>query len=151
VRESVSHCVRRAGLVLDGEIEAQQFANPVVLGNRGEALVKEVLEAVVVRLDGESVPPQVRPPMPNSEDEADELAFICRQGAMARRDRSTEERDQVRVLDEHGPEAIRGHIAFHDEGLGEVGKSQYGGRRHRVFEGSESRLGVGGPEEPVLL
>ena len=42
-----------------------------MLRDRGKALVEEVLEAVVVRLDDEVVPPEVRSPVAYGEDEAD--------------------------------------------------------------------------------
>jgi hypothetical protein len=60
-REGVSHDVRGLGLVFDAEVEAQQLADPMVLRDRGKSLVEQVLEAVVVHLDGEAPPPQVRP------------------------------------------------------------------------------------------
>jgi hypothetical protein len=75
-RESVSHRVRRAGLVLHGEVEAQQFADQVMLRDRGEALVEEVLEAVVVRLDEEAAPLEVWSPVADGEDEADQLPLV---------------------------------------------------------------------------
>jgi hypothetical protein len=40
----------------------------MVLRDRGEALVEEVLEAIVVRLDNEAPPLEVRPPMPDRLD-----------------------------------------------------------------------------------
>lgn len=57
VREGVDHCVRRARLVLNGEVEAEQLAHPMMPRNGGEALVEEVLQAVVVHLDDEAAPP----------------------------------------------------------------------------------------------
>jgi hypothetical protein len=37
VREGVDHCVRRARLVLNGEVEAEQLAHPMMPRNGGEA------------------------------------------------------------------------------------------------------------------
>jgi hypothetical protein len=48
----------------------------MVLWDYGKALVEQVLEAVVVRLDGEVPPPQVRLLMPYGLDKADELPLI---------------------------------------------------------------------------
>jgi hypothetical protein len=56
--QRVCHDVHRAWLVLDGEIEAQQFVDPMALWNNGgQALVQQVLQAVVVRLNAKTVNP----------------------------------------------------------------------------------------------
>jgi hypothetical protein len=55
--EGVGHCVRCSRLVLDGEVETEELAHPMVLRNGGQALVEKVLEAVVVRFDDEAAPP----------------------------------------------------------------------------------------------
>jgi hypothetical protein len=47
-----------------------------MLRDRGEALVEELLQTVVVRLDEEAASPQVRPPVPHHLDKADELALV---------------------------------------------------------------------------
>jgi hypothetical protein len=57
--ESVDDSVCGARPILPREIEAQELPDPVVLWNRSKALVEEVLEAIVVRLDDEA-PPQCR-------------------------------------------------------------------------------------------
>jgi len=149
--ESVSYRVRCARLVFHREVETQQLADPVMLRDRGEALVEEVLEAVVVRLDDEAASPKVQALVTYGEDEADQLPLISRQRAMVGGHRPTEERDGVAVLDEYRPEAIRGRITLHDEGLGEVRERQHRCRRHSPFEGEESRVGVVVPGETFLL
>jgi hypothetical protein len=40
-------------------------------------LVEEVLQTVVVGLDDEAPPPEIRPPVSYRLDEADELALVC--------------------------------------------------------------------------
>jgi len=77
-REGVRHDVGCPGLVLDGEVEAEQLANPMVLGNGGKALIQQKLEAMVVRLDEEVAAPQIWPPVPHCEHEANELPLIRR-------------------------------------------------------------------------
>jgi hypothetical protein len=67
--------VHGARPVLHREIEAQELADPVVLRDRGEALIEEVLQAVVVGFDDEA-PPEIRAPMPYHLDEADELTPV---------------------------------------------------------------------------
>lgn len=56
-RKSVSHRVKAARLVLDGELKPQKLANPMMLGYGHQALVEEELEAVVVCLDDEGASP----------------------------------------------------------------------------------------------
>jgi hypothetical protein len=111
----------------------------MVLWDCDKALVEQVLEAVVVCLDGEAPPPQVRPPMPYGLDKADELPLISGERAMARRHRPAVERDGMAILDQHRAEAIGRRVALDNEWLGEVRQCQHWGRRHRPFEGTESR------------
>jgi hypothetical protein len=62
--------------VLHREIEAQELADPVALRDGGEALVEEVLQAVVVGLDDEAPSPEIWPPVSYRLDEADELTLV---------------------------------------------------------------------------
>ena len=48
--------IHRPGFILDGEVKVEQLSDPVMLWDRHEALVEEVLEAVVVRPDKEVAP-----------------------------------------------------------------------------------------------
>ena len=75
----------------------------MVLRNHRQPLIKQILEAVVVRLDEEGAPPQVRSLVPDRMDKADEL--IGRQGGVMRRGRSTEESYRPFVLEKHCTEA----------------------------------------------
>ena len=97
-----------------------------MMWDRREALIEEVLEAVVVRLDVEATFPQVRPPMPHNHDEANELPLICRKGAVSWHHWTAEESDQMRLLDEDRLEAVGRRVAIDDEGLAEVQKGQTG-------------------------
>jgi hypothetical protein len=74
--EGIGDDVRGARPVLHREIEARELAYPVVLRDGGEALIVEVLQAVVVGLDDEAPPPEIRPPVSYRLDEADELALV---------------------------------------------------------------------------
>jgi hypothetical protein len=49
-----------------------------MLRNGRQALIEEVLEAIVVCLDDEVSPPQVRPPMSYGKHKPDEFALIGR-------------------------------------------------------------------------
>ena len=86
--QRVGDCVRRAGLVFYGEVEAQQFANPVVLRNGGQALVQQVLQAVVICLDSETAPPEVWSPVAYCLNQTNKLTLVGSQGLMSRRHRT---------------------------------------------------------------
>ena len=58
----------------------------MVLRNRRQPLIKQILEALVVRLDEEGAPPQVRSPVPDRMDKADELTLVGGQCTVARSD-----------------------------------------------------------------
>jgi len=64
--EGVRRGVEAARAILHGEVEPEQLAEPLVLWVRGQPLVEEVLQAVVVGADQEAAPPEVGPPMPHS-------------------------------------------------------------------------------------
>jgi len=50
-REGVGRGVEAPRTILHGEVEAEQLAEPLVLRDRGQPLVEEVLQAVVVGAD----------------------------------------------------------------------------------------------------
>jgi len=129
--ESVGHRVQRARPVLDREVKPQELADPMVLRDRGQALVEEVFEAVVVRLDDEATAPKIRPPVPHRLDETNQLAFICGEGAVTGSDGSAEEGDRVAVLNEHRAKPMRRGVAFDDEDLGKVRHGEYRGAGDR--------------------
>jgi hypothetical protein len=97
--EGIGDDVRGARPVLHREIEAQELAYPVMLRDGGEALVEEVLQTVVVGLDDEAPPPEMRPLVLYRLDEADELALICGLRAVARHHMPAEESDRMALLD----------------------------------------------------
>jgi hypothetical protein len=47
-RQGVDHHVRGTGLILDTEVEAKEFAHPLVLRDRRESLVRQVFQTKVV-------------------------------------------------------------------------------------------------------
>ncbi|XP_021317213.1 uncharacterized protein LOC110435676 [Sorghum bicolor] len=123
----------------------------MVLGNRGEALVEEVFQTVVVRLDDEAPPPEVRPPVPHGLDEADELALVGGQRAVTGCHWSAEERDWVALLSQDRPKPDGRRVTFDGEQLGEVRHGEDGGGRDGGFEGRERRRGCVVPGEALLL
>ena len=76
--------------LLDGEIEAEQLTDPLVLRDHQQALVQKELQAVVVNTDQKMAPPQVRTLVAHSLHQADELPFIRRKLEMARSEWSAE-------------------------------------------------------------
>ena len=78
----------------------------MVLGNRGEPLIQQILQTVVVHLDDELATPQIQPPMSYGVYKANELPFVGGEGAMARRDGAADEGDRVGGLYEHRAEAV---------------------------------------------
>ena len=64
--------------ILDGEVEPEQLAKPLVLRHGGQPLVQEELQAVVVGADEEPTPLQVRAPVPDGLHQPDELALVGR-------------------------------------------------------------------------
>jgi hypothetical protein len=78
----------------------------VVLWNRHKALIEEVHEAAVVGLDDEATPPQVRAPVVDRLDQADELAFIRGKGSVSWRNGPAEEGDRVSLLDKNSAETV---------------------------------------------
>ena len=75
--QGVGDRVEAAGAVLDGEVEAEELADPLMLRHGGESLIKQELQAVVVRAHTERPAPQIRPPLAHRLDQPDQLAAYC--------------------------------------------------------------------------
>jgi hypothetical protein len=123
--QRVGDDVRRARLVLDGEIEAQQLANPKVLRNGGQALVQQILQDVVICLDCETAPPEVWPLVAHRLDQTNELTLVGCQGLMSRCHRPAEEGDRMPLLDEDNTKPVGRRIALDDKGLVEGRHSEH--------------------------
>jgi hypothetical protein len=83
--------VEKARTVLDGEIEAEELVDPLVLRNGGEPLVWQELQVVVIRANMESSPPEIGPPMAHGLDQPDELVLVRRDLLMTSSERAAEE------------------------------------------------------------
>ena len=70
----------------------------MMLWNRREPLIQQVLEAVVVGFNDEPASPKVWPPVPDRHDEPNGLPFVGRQRLMSGCDSPTEKSDGVAVL-----------------------------------------------------
>ena len=87
----------------------------MVLGDRGESLVEEIFQTVVVCLDDKAPPPEIRPPVPHGLDEADELALVGGQRAVAGRHWPAEEGDWVALLSQDRPKPDGRRVALDGE------------------------------------
>ena len=123
----------------------------MMLWDRREALVEEKFEVVVVRVHQEAASPEIRTPMMDGVDKADQFPFVGGEGTVSRHDGPAEVGDRVFLLDEHCPETVGRRIALDDERPVEVRQGQNRSRGDRGFEGLECRGGVDGPAEPFLL
>jgi hypothetical protein len=71
----------------------------------GQALIKQIFEVIVLSLDHECAAPEIRSPMANRMDEADELALVGRELCVACDDGPTEEGDRPCALVQDGAKA----------------------------------------------
>jgi hypothetical protein len=78
-------------VILDGEVEAEELADPLVLRDGGEVLVQQELEAVVVHTHMERPTPKVRSPVAHRLDQPDKLALVCHELVMASGEGAAEE------------------------------------------------------------
>lgn len=99
----------------------------------------------------ESPAPEIRPPMPNGENEADELAFVGGEGLVPRRNGAAEEGHGMGALHQNSPETVRRRVALHDERLAKVGQCQDRSRRNGELQSGESSLSLLGPGEPLFF
>ena len=114
-RKGVGRGVEAPRTILHGEVEAEQLAEPLVLGDRGQPLVEEVLQAVVVGADQEAAPPQVGPLVLPSLYQANKLPLVGRQLDMAGGERPTEEGQGFGPLVEYGAKPSDGGVAVDHE------------------------------------
>jgi hypothetical protein len=84
--------------------------------------------------------------MADSEDQTDELALICNELGMVRRDLLAKEGDGTITLMKYGAEARLRCVAFDNEVVTEVRQMEH----RRVLERTESRLRLLHPSEAGL-
>ena len=137
--QCVGHGVKTARPILDGEVEAEELADPLVLRYGRQPLIQEELQAVVVRANVEGPSPQVWPPMTNGLHKANELPLVCRQLKMAWSERPAEESEGPIALMKHGAEPGARGVTVHHERAVEVGHLEDGARREGPLEGLERR------------
>lgn len=123
----------------------------MVLGNRGEALVQDVLERLVVSADHKGASPKVWAPVAHRLREPDQLSLICCKAAVSGRQSTAEEGDGAVVQVQDRPYSGPGRVALDYEGLVEVREREGGSRGERLLQLLEGDVGVSGPQEGVLL
>lgn len=92
----------------------------MVLWNHGQLLIKEVLEAVVIRANHKRMAPKIWSPMPGNLNQSNQFALIGGQLGMAWHDGFAEEGNGPYALVQHGTKAGARGITFHKERLGEI-------------------------------
>jgi hypothetical protein len=73
-----------------------------------------ILEATEVDAHHELAPPQIRPPVPNGEDLANQFLLIVNESTVAWSNRSAEEVQLVLVLEQPRAKPVRRSVAFDD-------------------------------------
>lgn len=76
VGQGVNDDVGAAGHVFHCEVKAQQFANPMVLWDSHQSLIKQKFEAVMIRADHKVAPQEVWTPVVHGLDQSDQLSLI---------------------------------------------------------------------------
>ncbi|KAJ1276155.1 hypothetical protein BS78_05G192500 [Paspalum vaginatum] len=120
-----------------------------MLRNRGQALIEEELQAIVVGADDEGAPPEIGAPVAHSLHQADQLALVRRQLEVAASKRPAEEGEGSRALVENGAEPHAGRIAVDDEGPVEVRHLEDRACGQSALERLEGRGSLGVPCERV--
>jgi hypothetical protein len=78
-QRDTSDNVCHARFELDLEVEPNKLARPLMLGDCGEALINQKLQAVMVCSDHEQLAPKVGTPMLHGLNESDQLTLVCGQ------------------------------------------------------------------------
>jgi hypothetical protein len=91
-----------------------------MLRNHGESLVQQILQAKMICPDDEFLWPEVRTPMVDGLDQANQFPLIGGQLGMVWHDGAAEEHDGPCALMEYGLEARAGGITVNDEWPSEV-------------------------------
>lgn len=112
-----------------------------MLWHRGEALVQEVLDVVVVGANDEGTSPQIGVSVSYSLHLADQLSLVCCQLEMASNERSTDESEGSSTLVYYCAEPHAQCIVVDHERFVEVGHLQNRACGQDTFQRLEGRLG----------
>ena len=105
-----------------------------MLGNCGEALVKEILEAAMVSSNDERSCPQIWTPMPHGLHKTNQFTFIGSKLSVACSDGLAEECNGAVKLVKDGPKAGTGGVAVHHKFFGEIGQLEDWPRGERPLQ-----------------
>ena len=148
-RQSIGHHVKAVGLILDGEVDAKELADPLMLRHRRQTLVQQELEAVVIGADPERPAPKIWPPVVHRLDQADDLLLVRRKLKVAGGERVTEEGEWPLVPMKDRPKPHTGGVAVNNKWAVESRHLQDGTHREGVFQGLEHCCGLNIPCEGV--
>jgi hypothetical protein len=95
-----------------------------VLWNRGQLLVEEEFEVVVIRLDHERSAPQIQLLVVHGMHQPNQFSLISREFGMAGSDRLAAERHRPGALVQDRAKPGPGGVTFHDELAVEIGQLQ---------------------------
>jgi len=113
--QCVGHGVEAARAIFHREVEAEKLAEPLMLGNCGQALVKQKFKTVMISTDQKVTPPQIRSPMMNGLHQPDEFALISRKLEMADSERPAAVGEGSSALVKDGTKPRTRRVAIHDE------------------------------------
>jgi hypothetical protein len=136
--------------VLDDEIKPEQLVNPLMLGNSGQPLIQEKLQAIVVSADEDAAPPKVRSPMPHDLNQADQFMFVGSQLDVAGGKGPAEEGQGTCPLVKNNAESGTRSVAVHHELAIKIRHLQHRGRREGALEGRKGLSGLRRPGERLL-
>jgi hypothetical protein len=76
VRQGVRRCVLAPRVELHRELESEEVADPRMLWDRRQALIKQVLEAEMICVHDEWASLEIRPPVLHDLDQPDQLPLV---------------------------------------------------------------------------
>lgn len=104
-RQGISGNIEASWPVLNPEIIANEFTDPVMLRNSGQALIEKKLERIMIRAHHKAPPPQVWPPVTYSLCQTNQLTFICRHLQVPGRKQPAKECNGARSLMQNSPKS----------------------------------------------
>jgi hypothetical protein len=122
-----------------------------VLGNRGEPVVKDVLEAAVVRLNAEGTRPKVRLPMAKCLHKTYYFTLVGSKLGVAGGDGLAKEGDGTVMLMKDGPKSCARRVAVNHELFMEIGELEHRPHGEGVLQLGKSIHGCLGPPKRLLL
>ena len=76
-RQPIGNYIESARPIFNCEIKPKELTNPLMLGNCREPLIQQELQCKMICAHNKLSAPQIRTPVPNCLDKADEFPLIC--------------------------------------------------------------------------